>query len=99
MVRWLNSDAVAPSAPKTSGQLRRALPSTVTTMELTTAGPIPVLATTSFALDGAVYVENSRCGQTSARSCARCSDASYNPTATAEMLTTSAEIAMKVSGS
>src|SRR5438552_11690448 len=63
------------------------------------AGPSPVFSTNSDAPFGVTNVEISTCGQTSARSWARWSCASYNPTATAETLTTRAATAMNVSGS
>src|SRR5690349_21253616 len=80
-------------------QLLRAFPSTVTTTDLMIAGPSPVLSTDNEAPVGVTNVEISTCGQTSARSWVRWSRASYNPTATAETLTTRAATAMKVSGS
>src|SRR5438270_8294678 len=63
------------------------------------AGPSPVFCTNSYAPFGVTNVEISTCGQTSARSWARWSWASYKPTATAETLTTRAATAMNVSGS
>src|SRR5207245_10636663 len=61
--------------------------------------PTQSLSTNNDAPYRVTNVEISTCGQTSARSWARWSCASYKPTATAETLTTRAATAMNVSGS